>query len=67
MKLLFWKRNHGHHKKEQLDAIEKSAAQTHRKNINNIVKSREKAVTLNKALQQNNIVFQLANVIGPHK
>lgn len=66
MKLLFWKHKHGHHRKEQLDAAEQQARKTHQENIKSIVKSRQKAVTLNKALKQNNIVFQLANVTG-HK
>lgn len=65
MNLLFWKPRNKE-KQAELDAIEVSAAKTHRQNINNIVKSRQKAVKLNVALKQNNIVFQLAHVTG-HK
>ena len=63
MNLLFWKK-HGPHKAEQLDAIEKKAVKTHRQNINNIVKSRQKAVTLKQVLKENNITIELAKAIG---
>jgi len=63
MKWLFWKK-HGSHKKAQLDAIEKQATKTHKQNINKIVKSREKAVTLKKVLKENNITIELARAIG---
>lgn len=63
MHLLFW-RKHGQHKKEQLDAIEKAATQTHQENISNIVKTRKDAVTLKKVLEKNNITIGLAKAIG---
>ena len=63
MGVLFWKR-HTTHKSEQLDSIEAEAKKTHKKNISNIVKSRQKAVTLNKVLKQNNITLELAKAAG---
>ena len=63
MKLLFWR-----NKKQtaQLDQLEREASSVHQKNISNIRKNRAKVDTLNTVLKQNNIVFQLAHVIG-HK
>lgn len=63
MKLLFW-RKHGAHKAAQLDAISEKASKTHRQNINKIVKSRQKAVTLKEVLKENNITIELAKAIG---
>lgn len=63
MSILFW-RKHGPHKKAQLDAIDQAATKTHRRNIRNIVKSRQKAVTLKRVLQENNITIELAKAIG---
>lgn len=64
MNLTFWR-----HQKQtaELDAIEHEAKLVHRENIKKIVKTRQKVDTLNVALQQNNIVFQLAHVIGHQK
>lgn len=64
MNLLFWR-----NKKQnaQLDEIEREAHEVHQKNISKIVETKEKVDTLNVVLKQNNIVLQLANVIGPHK
>lgn len=63
MKLLFWRRNGGR-PSEQLDAIEKEAAKTHKKNIKKIVAARQDAAKLNVVLKQNNITLQLAKAIG---
>lgn len=64
MKLLFWR-----NKKQsaELDAKEREAAKVHQKNISKIKQTREKVDKLNVVLQQNNIVFQLAHVIGHQK
>jgi phosphoserine phosphatase len=59
-----FRRKHGSHKIEQLDAIEEQAAKTHRRNVNRIVKSRQKADTLKKVLKENNITIELAKAIG---
>ena len=61
MNILFWR-----NKKQtaKLDEIEREAVKTHQKNISKLVATREKVDTLNVALRQNNIVFQLAHVIG---
>lgn len=64
MRLLFWKT-----KKEtaQLDAIEREAAEVHKKNIAKIDATQVKVDRLGAVLKQNNIVFQLAHVTGNHK
>lgn len=64
MKLLFWR-----NKKQtaQLDQLEREASSVHQKNISNIRQNRAKVDTLNTVLKQNNIVFQLAHVIGHQK
>lgn len=64
MKLLFWR-----NKKQaaELDAIEREALETHQKNISKLKENRAKVDTLNIALRQNNIVFQLAHVLGHQK
>lgn len=64
MRLLFWQDKHGQHKKAQLDAIDKAAAKTHQKNISNIKKTRQDAVTLKRVLEKNNITIGLAKAIG---
>lgn len=63
MKLIFWRRNGGRPSK-QLNAIEKEASNTHRKNIEKIVKSRDDAVKVIKELKRNNITLELAKAIG---
>lgn len=63
MKLLFWRQD-GKSKTTRLDAIEEQAIETHRKNIEEIVKSRETAVKLKTVLKQNNITIELAKAIG---
>lgn len=47
-----------------LDKIEQAAARVHKKNINKIVKTRQKADKLNTVLKQNNITLQLARAMG---
>lgn len=63
MRLFFW-RKHRSHKKEQLDSLERQAAAAHRKNVNKIVRTRQKADTLKKVLKENNITIELAKAIG---
>lgn len=53
--------------KQRLDALEREASKVHQKNISKIAETRKKVDTLNVVLKQNNIVFQLAHVIGHHK
>lgn len=53
--------------KDRLDQLEAEATKVHQKNISNIAKTRQKVDTLNVVLKQNNIVFQLAHVIGHQK
>jgi hypothetical protein len=63
MRLIFWKRD-GESANEKLKAAEKTAATTHRKNIQKIVKSREDAGKVIKELKRNNITLELAKAIG---
>ena len=63
MKVLFWRNRK---QTARLDEIEREAVKVHQENITNIRKSRVPVDKLNVALKQNNIVFQLASVIG-HK
>jgi hypothetical protein len=63
MRLIFWKRD-GNSTKKQLDAVEKAAATTHRKNIEKIVNSRKDAGKVIKELKRNNITLELAKAIG---
>jgi hypothetical protein len=63
MKLLFWRNKK---QTERLEQIEREASLVHKKNISKIVSTRQNVDKLNVALKQNNIVFQLAHVIG-HK
>ena len=63
MRLLFW-RSHSSEKKKEPDLKEFEATKIHKQNITKIVKSREKAVTLNRVLKQNNITIELAKAIG---
>lgn len=63
MKWLFW-RKHGTHPTRQLDAIEVEAAETHKKNIQNIIKSRKDAGKVIVELKRNNITLELAKAIG---
>lgn len=53
--------------KQRLDELEREASLTHQKNITEIRKNRAKVDKLNVVLKQNNIVFQLAHVIGHQK
>lgn len=62
MKILFWKKQQD--KRRRADQLEREAIQTHKNNMSNIVKTKHKVDTLNKVLEQNHIVFQLAHVIG---
>lgn len=64
MKLLFWR-----NKKQTaaLDELEREALKVHQENITKLKQNRERIDTLNTVLKQNNIVFQLAHVIGHHK
>jgi len=64
MKLLFWR-----NKKQsaRLDQLEREASSVHQENISTIRSNRQKVDTLNTVLKQNNIVFQLAHVIGHQK
>lgn len=52
---------------EALERVEKEAAEVHEKNITKIQQTRQKVDKLNVVLKQNNIVFQLAHVIGHTK
>jgi len=63
MRLIFWRMD-GTATKKQLDAVEKAAAVTHRKNIEKIVKSRKDAGKVIKELRRNNITLELAKAIG---
>lgn len=64
MKLLFWR-----NKKQsaRLDELDREAHLTHQKNIAKIKDTKRNVDTLNVVLKQNNIVFQLAHVIGHNK
>ena len=62
MKLLFWKKQEA--KKQIAAQLEREAIETHQKNLNKIRDTKEKVDTLNVVLRQNNIVLQLAHVIG---
>lgn len=63
MRLIFWKRD-GVSTKEKLNAAEKTAATTHKKNIQKIVNSRKDAGKVIKELKRNNITLELAKAIG---
>lgn len=62
MKLLFWNKQEA--KKQQAAQLEREAAKIHQKNISKIADTKQKVDKLNVVLKQNNIVFQLAHVIG---
>lgn len=64
MRLLFWRNGK---QTDRLDELEREASKTHQKNISKIKGTRQKVDTLNIVLKQNNIVFQLAHVIGHQK
>lgn len=51
----------------ELDQIEREAHSVHQENITKIQQTRKKVDKLNMALKQNNIVFQLAHIIGNHE
>lgn len=53
--------------KNRLDELERQAHLTHQKNIKKIRDTKSNVDTLNVVLKQNNIVFQLAHVIGHQK
>lgn len=63
MRLIFWKRD-GQSAKQKLEAVEKTATTTHRKNIEKIVNSRKDAGKVIKELKRNNITLELAKAIG---
>lgn len=63
MRLIFWKRDRVS-TKEKLNAVEKAAAKTHKKNIQKIVNSRKDAGKVIKELKRNNITLELAKAIG---
>lgn len=63
MKLLFWKKEQ-EVKKQRAAQLEREAIKTHQKNMSNIAETKQKVDKLNVVLKQNNIVFQLAHVIG---
>jgi hypothetical protein len=63
MRLIFWIRD-GTATKKQLEAVEKAAAATHKKNIAKIVKSRKDAGKVIAELKRNNITLELAKAIG---
>lgn len=52
---------------EAIERLDRDAAETHKKNIGKIVANRKDIDKLNTVLKQNNIVFQLAHVIGHTK
>ena len=64
MNLKFWK-----HKRETeiLDEIEREAAAVHSDNITKLRENRQVLNNLKQALEENNIIFQLAHVTGGHK
>lgn len=64
MRLRFWRNKR---QTTRLDEIEAEAVKVHQKNITNIRQSRGDVDKLNIALKQNNIVFQLASVMGHTK
>ena len=51
-------------KKERLAELEREAIKVHQKSITNISDTKQKVDKLNVVLGQNNIVLQLAHVIG---
>lgn len=53
--------------KDKLDELDRQANAVHQKNIKNIREKRKPVDKLNVVLKQNNIVFQLAHVIGHQK
>lgn len=63
MRLIFWKRD-GDSVSKKLDAEEKAAVTTHRKNIEKIVNSRKDAGKVIKELKRNNITLELAKAVG---
>lgn len=64
MKLLFWRNKR---QTAKLDELDREAHLVHEKNIKQIRQTKQKVDTLNVALRQNNIIFQLAHVIGHQK
>ena len=64
MKLLFWRNQQ---QRAKLDELEREAELVHQKNITKLQDNRKKVDKLNLVLKQNNIVFQLAHVIGHQK
>jgi hypothetical protein len=63
MEWLFWKK-HGAHPSKKLDTIGAAASETHKKNIQKIIKARKDAGKSIVELKRNNITLELAKAIG---
>jgi ribosome maturation protein Sdo1 len=63
MKLMFWSKKK---RERELERKQDAATAVHQQNISNIVQSREPAYRLKEALEQNQIVIQIAGAVGHH-